>query len=213
MKKCIFAGIVLAIALLLFATALGLGILHTSDFLYRYDVDSLNISGISGLSKEDILENYSAVMSFLSPFSNEPFDLPSLAYSEAGAFHFEECRTIFRAVYIAGAIGLCAATAVFFAVRKKPTYKKTLLASGIATLAIPAALLCAVAIDFNKAFVLFHKLFFNNDYWIFSEKTDPVITILPQGFFMHCALFIAGLWIVFAALQLFVYSASRSHSK
>jgi integral membrane protein (TIGR01906 family) len=31
---------------------------------------------------------------------------------------------------------------------------------------------------------------FRNDYWIFDEATDPVIMILPDAFFLHCAVMI-----------------------
>ena len=29
---------------------------------------------------------------------------------------------------------------------------------------------------------------FDNDYWLFNSKTDPVIKILPDEFFMHCGI-------------------------
>ena len=61
---------------------------------------------------------------------------------------------------------------------------------------------CAIAIDFNKAFVLFHKLFFSNDDWLFDPATDEVITILPEEFFMQCAVLIAVFWLIAAAGQL-----------
>lgn len=40
------------------------------------------------------------------------------------------------------------------------------------------------------AFTMFHEIMFRNDYWIFDEATDPVIMILPDAFFLHCAVMI-----------------------
>ena len=57
----------------------------------------------------------------------------------------------------------------------------------------------------DRFFVLFHKLFFNNDYWIFDETTDPVIRILPDGFFLHCAFMILFLIILGSVICLFCY--------
>lgn len=48
-----------------------------------------------------------------------------------------------------------------------------------------------VAIDFEKAFVIFHKLFFpGKDNWLVSPTKDPVIKILPEEFFLSCAIVI-----------------------
>ena len=48
----------------------------------------------------------------------------------------------------------------------------------------------------DKVFVWFHQLLFRNDYWIFSADSDPIILFLPDGYFMHCAVMIAGLFLL-----------------
>ena len=48
-----------------------------------------------------------------------------------------------------------------------------------------------VALDFDTAFTIFHKMFFpGKDNWLFNPYTDGVIMILPQDFFMNCAILI-----------------------
>ena len=47
--------------------------------------------------------------------------------------------------------------------------------------------------------MIFHQIVFRNDYWIFNEATDPVITILPEAFFMHCFMMIVGIVMVISA--------------
>ena len=42
--------------------------------------------------------------------------------------------------------------------------------------------------DFHKAFTQFHHVFFTNDLWLLDPKTDLLINILPQGFFMDFAI-------------------------
>ena len=57
------------------------------------------------------------------------------------------------------------------------------------------------ATDFNRAFVLFHSLFFpGKTNWIFDGRTDPVIWLLPEQFFASCALLILVLLLVWCAL-------------
>jgi len=53
------------------------------------------------------------------------------------------------------------------------------------------------AIDFDRAFVIFHTLFFpGKDNWIFDWRMDPIILILPQEFFRNCAILIGMLLLV-----------------
>lgn len=48
------------------------------------------------------------------------------------------------------------------------------------------------ALDFDRAFVVFHSLFFpGKSNWLFHPDADPVILILPEVFFRNCAIFIA----------------------
>ena len=56
-----------------------------------------------------------------------------------------------------------------------------------------------ISTDFSKYFIIFHHIFFNNDLWILDPRTDMLINIVPEPFFMDTALRIA---IVFAVLVL-----------
>jgi len=38
--------------------------------------------------------------------------------------------------------------------------------------------------DFNKYFTMFHEIFFTNDLWLLDPRTDLLIRMLPEGFFM-----------------------------
>mgnify|MGYP003420509014 CR=1 FL=1 len=77
--------------------------------------------------------------------------------------------------------------------------------AGVRTVLIPAVLGLLMALNWDKAFVVFHKIAFDNDYWIFDAATDPVITILPDTFFLHCAAMILGLVVAGSVLCLIFY--------
>ena len=50
------------------------------------------------------------------------------------------------------------------------------------------------ALDFDRAFVVFHALFFpGKDNWLFDPQVDQIINILPQEFFRSCAILILAL--------------------
>ena len=47
------------------------------------------------------------------------------------------------------------------------------------------------ALDFNRAFVIFHAIFFpGKDNWIFDSATDQIILVMPEEFFCNCAILI-----------------------
>ena len=64
----------------------------------------------------------------------------------------------------------------------KKKNEKFLLHGSIVTIIFPIALVLPIAINFEKSFVLFHKLLFSNDYWMFDIETDPIILMLPEEF-------------------------------
>ena len=56
------------------------------------------------------------------------------------------------------------------------------------------------ALDFDRAFVIFHSIFFpGKDNWIFDWRTDPIILFLPQDFFRNCAVLILALLLLWCA--------------
>ena len=199
MFKKIIIAVLLAMAMLILSIAIGLGIIHLTNFIYYIDIEGLDIPANSGYSREVILDNYHAVMEYLSPFSTEAFSLPSMAYSNPGAIHFEECKVIFNGVYLWGAIAFVFVSLMLLFYKDRLTYRL----AGVLTLALPLTAGIAMAIDFDTTFVIFHKLLFNNMNWIFDPRYDPIITILPEAFFMHCGIFIA-LCVVIGAVVLFI---------
>ena len=60
--------------------------------------------------------------------------------------------------------------------------------------------LCVVgalaAADFDRAFTVFHSVFFpGKDNWIFDQRADPIIGLMPEEFFRNCAILILALLI------------------
>ena len=201
----------LAVALVLFI--ISAAVVFTLNFrpLYYFDVDHLNITAMSGLPREEILQNYNVLIDYNSIFGTQVLNFPTLAMSESGRIHFEEVKNVFGVfeitLIISGILSL--AGIIYRHFKKNPGY---LLLSGILTVAIPAALGVLIALNWETVFVLFHKIVFHNNYWIFDAATDPVITILPDTFFMHCALMILTLVVLGSIICLLAYRHAK-HKK
>ena len=166
----------------------------------------LGLPESAGIGEVELLENYNALIAYNSVFYRGPLSFPSLAMSEAGRIHFEEVKNIFSVFQIAlMASAAPAALLGVFLFRKRRF--RFLALGGILALAIPAAVVLAMlAIGWDRFFVIFHKVFFNNDFWVFDASTDPVILILPDAFFLDCLVRIVAC-IAISAVLIIVSSA------
>jgi integral membrane protein TIGR01906 len=187
--------LVIALSLALFVIALSVLLTLLFTPLYYFDVRYLNIMTQTGLSYSRIVENYNYMIGYLLNPLPQAFHLPSLAYSVHGRIHFEDVKRLFVFVdFLTVATGLISIAGIIYKFRNRDYYflKIAATAMGLFT-AVP---LIAFLLDFNDSFIIFHKIFFRNNYWIFNAATDPVITILPETFFMHAFLLALGLIIV-----------------
>ena len=55
-----------------------------------------------------------------------------------------------------------------------------------------ALLVLVIAVNWHHAFVVFHEIFFDNDYWILDARVDLLINIVPYPFFITISAFIGG---------------------
>ena len=68
-----------------------------------------------------------------------------------------------------------------------------------------AILTYIISSDFDKYFIRFHEIFFDNDLWMLNPETDKLIRLVPIGFFIDSALYIA---IIFAILLMITIAFS-----
>lgn len=187
---------------LLFLIAAALFLVLLLKPLYYYDISYLNIVEKSGYAREEIILNYNALIHWCMPWVKAAFSLPTFPSSPNAIIHFEEVKVIFNAIFAAGILSLLLLLPLSYRALKTQNNKRFLFAGSI-VLAAPTLLGVYAAVDFNKAFVLFHEVVFRNELWIFDDKTDPVITILPEAYFMHCTIVI--FFVIFlGALGLFL---------
>lgn len=67
--------------------------------------------------------------------------------------------------------------------------------------------------DFTEGFTIFHHMFFDNDLWLLDPKTDLLINILPEGFFMdmavHIGVVFGGMLLLTALLSIVYLTVKR----
>lgn len=200
----------IGILFLIFFISVGLAVAIYFRPFYYMGMD--RISAETGYSVDIIKENYDALIDWCSPFSTGELDFPTLPESNSGVSHFVEVKVIFNLFF-----ALLFVTPLFLAgliyLQHKRGSTSWMLSSPIIVCVLPLLIGLACAIDFNRIFVLFHQIVFNNDDWLFSPKEDPIILFLPERFFLQCALIIVATVLIGCILLLTLYFRNRRKTK
>ena len=178
---------------------------------YVRQLDKFDLTNATGMDENEILDNYNALIDYNSVFFRGPLEFPTLPMSEQGRIHFEEVKTIFSFFQIVLIVSAALAALCCALLLRKRRFRFLAL-GGVLALVIPAATVCVMAaVGWDRFFALFHEFFFNNDFWVFDSRTDPVILILPDAFFLNCLIrLIAG--IAVPAVVLIVCFSRRTAS-
>lgn len=197
----------IGILFLLFFISAGLAIaIYFRPFYY---IGMERISSETGFPVSVIRENYDALIDYCSPFFQGGLTFPSLPSSETGISHFAEVKEIFNLFFVLLLLTPVSLTGlIYLQHRRKST--SWMLSSPIIVCILPLLVGLACVIDFNRIFVLFHQLVFNNDDWLFSPTEDPIILFLPERFFLQCALIIIVTVLLGVAILVALYVKKRS---
>jgi integral membrane protein TIGR01906 len=189
------SDILIGILFTVFFLSFGLIIAINFRSLYYFDINYLHITQTSGYDRKTILENYNALIDYSSPFFKGKLVFPTFSSSPNALTHFAEVKRIFILFYYIACFCLFA---LILIIRYKHTKKDTsyLKVSSIISLVFPIFVSIGCTINFDRAFLFFHEIFFRNSYWMFDPYTDPIISILPETFFLHCAIVIIAFMIL-----------------
>ena len=161
---------------------------------YYYHISYLNIPKTTGYTFNEIKESYDDVIDYI--VFNSDFKTGKLKYSLEGEDHFKDCKKLFTINFII--LGLSSIGLLI----KKRWYNNIKLHnynisfwSSILVISIFINVLCfSIIVGFDKFFEIFHNIFFHGkDNWLLDSKTDEIIKILPQEFFMNCAILVLSI--------------------
>lgn len=204
----IFAGIVLAMFIISTAVTLALNF----RFIYYADIDRYNLTQVSGLTSDELKEDYNTLIDYNCIWSGaDELKFRHFTLSDGAAQHFREARTLFL-FFGWGVIifGIASAVLIFIAMKKKLGLSFLKYAAFI-TILLPVLLGVFAALAWDRFFVLFHELSFGNDLWLFDPAVDPIINVLPDEFFFHEAMAIFGLVIAGGVICAMLYLIQLPH--
>ena len=121
------------------------------------------------------------------------------AFNARELVHMEDCYDLFALMRRMRAAAFILA-GLMLALGLSRARSRGILAGGLVGLAlllVPVGLLGVwAAIDFEGAFVFFHKMLFTNDLWLLNPQTDLLIRICPESMFAGLGLRIGSGWLV-----------------
>lgn len=171
---------------------------------YYAQIEALELEKESGLSEAEIRRAYDEVLDYCTGKSDE-FSAGVLPFSDEGASHFADCRKLFILDFEIFGVSLLLIAALTVYRRRRGLHEfcgrspAFWGAAGICGALLLTAALAAT--DFDRAFEVFHGIFFpGKDNWIFAPKLDPIIKLMPEAFFRNCAILIALLIALVSAI-------------
>jgi integral membrane protein (TIGR01906 family) len=209
-------SIFIAILLALFAISASIAAPICVRPFYYVHIDALDMPGTTGWTREQIREAFDDVMDFL--LKGTEFKTGDLAWSESGRSHFADCRFLFHLDLRIFALTGIVLLVILLLYRHKKTQPALLAGrgpsfwAGIGIIALFGGFGAFMASDFDRAFTVFHKIFFpGKTNWVFDPNTDQIIRVMPEIFFRNCAILIGTLLAVFVTVYLI--AGRKRHTK
>ncbi len=198
MLKNRFFTIIICIFTILFTITFSIALPICFRPFYYYHIEKYNLEEYTGKSESQIKEAYDEVLDYLT-IPGKDFGTGDFEYTPDGESHFADCKILFILNFSVLLLSLSVVLILIILNRKKlieftkPFGLNVCFTSGISTLLLFVIIGGLAAIDFDKAFVIFHKIFFfGKDNWMFDSSENEIINALPQEFFLNCAILIVS---------------------
>ena len=218
MKSRVFS-VLFAVALFLLIISFSIGLpIYLRPFYYAH-ISACELEANSGYTEEEIREAYDEVLDYLT-LPHKEFGTGVMAYSESGEAHFMDCKSLFT---INAVTLICSFVVVLtlFALKKLGVIDNLLIGrrsaafwSAVSLLSLFAVAVIVVSVDFYGFFIIFHKILFPGKLnWYFDPRYDEIINVLPEQFFMNCALLAIGSIIILSLTLVFIEFFCKKNGK
>lgn len=197
--------LIMAVAANLFILSLSIDVFSMSRSYYDQEFEKLGTTELTGLTTEELGGVSDMIINYLKgqepefQFEVERNGKQIQLFNEREQTHMVDVLVLFQLNGRIKTIAVAAfALAVFVALqlsRDRGLLYRGLMGAGLLGVAAAGFLLVLINVDFTKYFTLFHELFFDNDLWLLNPKTDLLIVILQEQFFVDIAIRIFGLYI------------------
>ncbi len=209
MKKSKIYSVVLIVTLIAFILSVSIAIPIVFRPFYYIQISLLNLVEKTGYSYETIKTAYDEMMDFCTGLTST-FSTGELAYSADGMSHFVDVKYLFLLDFMVAGASIVILTVCYFLHKNKKVEAYHFrnhncgFYASVILLVVFGIVGFFIMTDFSNAFTIFHQIFFaGKDNWVFDPLYDEIIKVLPETFFMNCAILIVVL-IIAACIWLLV---------
>ena len=168
---------------------------------YYAHIDAMHLTEITPWSREEIQQAYDEMLDFC--LGKGEFSTGVMAWTDWGKAHFEDVKVLFLLDLRVMGISLAVLVCLLAAARLTGRRPRPILNhgpgfwTGTGLAAVFLIIGGLAALDFQRAFVVFHTVFFpGKENWILDYHDDQIINVLPSEFFRNCAILILMLLIL-----------------
>jgi integral membrane protein (TIGR01906 family) len=193
-------------------------IITFSDWIYSYNWSRNNISNNTGLSISELNHSSNSIKDY---FKNDIEKLQIVItnnndyhlFKEREIDHMVDVKNIIQSTLLFEKVGgaiLIIFLIMLFYNKKLKTIEENLrgiiLKSFFLWGSFLSIIIFGMIVNFNYTFILFHKLLFRNDLWILNPRTDFLLMMFPQRFFLEIAI---GILLLFLLINIFILILGR----
>jgi integral membrane protein (TIGR01906 family) len=159
-----------------------INVFNIKYFLKEYE--KYNISQETHMNMEELEKTTVALMKYLAGVTKEL--KYSEKYSNNDIIHLKDVRVLFqRGIFLEGlSLFILLWTRYFLRKKDKKLLRDTVKVSSAFSIILLLLLIILSIYDFNRYFTYFHLILFDNDYWLLDPKTDLLIRMFPESFFI-----------------------------
>ena len=208
---------------ILFNTTLFLAILLSNailiintDSFYEFEFNKNNTALKTGIEKSDLSIIVDNIQDFFHEESNEKINMPiyingikKQLFNSKEIHHMIDVKNLIQNIkffnYLLWAITLIMLLMKIILSKQKKLNSLHIIAKSyfIYSASILISILILIALSFRWIFYFFHIISFDNNLWILDPRTDYLIKIFEEVFFMDAAIFIAILTL-FSSIIIFL---------
>lgn len=198
MKRLINVILVISIFLILLVNSIEIGAYNKQ--YYKWAFNKNNTEEVTGKSEEELLNISDDLIKYLKSNGNE--EILEKTFNEREVLHMIDVQNLFilaRNIRIFSFIIFLICILYFYKSNKLKNMLRSICLGLNFVYIFVIGLFALIYTNFNKYFIIFHELLFDNDLWLLDPKTDLMIQMLPEPFFINMAILI-GLVLFFSLL-------------
>ncbi len=213
MKRLINVILVISIFLILLVNSIELGAYNKQ--YYKWAFNKNDTEKVTGKSEEELLNISDDLILYLKSNGNE--EVLEKTFNEREVLHMIDVQNLFilaRNIRIFSFVIFLICIIYFYKSSKLKNMLRSIYLGLNFVYIFVIGLFALIYTNFNKYFIIFHELLFDNDLWLLDPKTDLMIQMLPEPFFVNMAILI-GIILFFSLLitQIISYALFRKLNK